>query len=134
LAKQALESFVSQLVKAITKLLVFKALTAIFSFASGSTSTVLGQTVPDAILKGGGFPSGATGGFVAEGGLARIHKGETIVPADVTKEFSGGASGTLQNAGQARLAGGMIQIPVEAVRNGSVEGKRRRNITGRTRS
>jgi hypothetical protein len=30
---------------------------------------------------GGLFPSAASGGFVEEGGLARIHKGETIIPA-----------------------------------------------------
>lgn len=75
-AQQVIQSIISQLVQLAAKLLVIQpiigALTGGASLAAPSVAGVVGA---------GLFPSAASGGFVEEGGLARIHKGEHIVPA-----------------------------------------------------
>jgi len=126
-AKQALKSFVSQVVQAIAKIAVLKIISSFLSFGAGSAGSFLGGG-----LGGGGggglLPSravGASGGFVAEGGLARIHKGETIIP-----KGGGMAPGRL-DTGTASLNGDTIEIPVRMINDGNRIGSRNKGRAGR---
>jgi hypothetical protein len=59
--------------------------------------TFAGQDIPSTTIGGGslGLPQLQSGGFVEQGGLAALHAGETVVPADVTQNMAqaGGQTG-----------------------------------------
>lgn len=76
--KQAFQSIIKQITAAITKMLIFKKLLP--AIGLGLSSGGLAIPAISGIV-GGGIASAASGGIVEEGGLARIHKGEHIVPA-----------------------------------------------------
>jgi hypothetical protein len=121
-AKQALESFVSQVVQAIAKIAALKIISSFLSLG--------GAPIPSATaLPGAGLtsfiPGAASGGFVEEGGLARIHKGETIIP-----KGGGMAAGQL-DAGTASLNGDTIEIPVRMINDGNRIGSRNKGRAGR---
>jgi hypothetical protein len=58
-----------------------------FAAAQGLTAAATAQAI--------GLASAATGGFVISGGLANIHAGETIVPAQMSQPFQGVAGRTV---------------------------------------
>jgi hypothetical protein len=78
------------------------------------------------VLGGGGIPGAASGGFVEEGGLARIHKGEHIIP----KGMMSGGAGRLQT-GAASINGDTIEIPARVVNDGNRIGSRNKDRSGR---
>lgn len=57
--------------------------------------SVAGQDIPSTTIGGGSLdlPQLNTGGFIQEGGLAMLHQGETVVPADVTQNAPSGGGG-----------------------------------------
>jgi len=120
-AKQALESFVSEVVAAIAKIAALK---IISSFLTGGSPIPSATALPGAGLKKF-IPGAASGGFVEEGGLARIHKGETIIP-----KGGGMAAGQL-DAGTASLNGDTIEIPVRMINDGNRIGSRNKGRAGR---
>jgi len=73
------------------------------------------------------IPGAASGGFVEEGGLARIHKGENIIP----KGGMGGRSSGALSTGSPTIEGGAIRIPVEMVDQAQKRGNTNRQRTGR---
>jgi len=81
-AKQALQSFVSQVIAAIAKLAALKIISSFLTGGIGSPGGgglgMVGSGLPGGGL--GGLPMAASGGFVQSTGLAVIHKGENIIP------------------------------------------------------
>ena len=57
--------------------------------------SIAGQDLPSATIGGQSLdlPQLNTGGFIEAGGLAELHAGETVVPADVTRNIFGGGGG-----------------------------------------
>jgi len=113
---------VSQVVQAIAKIAALKIISSFLSLG--------GAPIPSATaLPGAGLtsfiPGAASGGFVEEGGLARIHKGETIIP-----KGGGMAAGQL-DAGTASLNGDTIEIPVRMINDGNRIGSRNKGRAGR---
>jgi hypothetical protein len=128
-AVQVLQQVISKLASAAAIAAVLGPLLGISSAGVGGIFT--------AVLSGGEIPGVASGGFVKEGGLARIHKGETIVPANVTSGVSGAGNMAIQKAGAETvgIGGGSISIdiPVEAVSRANEQGRSRVSRTGRRR-
>ncbi|MCS3611007.1 archaellum component FlaC [Salinibacter ruber] len=121
-AKQALESFVSQVVQAIAKIAALKIISSFLTLGAPPVPGAVGQV-------GAGLekfiPGAASGGFVEEGGLARIHKGETIIPK------GGGMAPRQLDAGTASLNGDTIEIPVRMINDGNRIGSRNKGRAGR---
>jgi len=126
-AKQALESFVSEVVQAIAKIAALKIISSFLGGPLGGAGGIVGGGLGGG--GGGGLLPGsaiaASGGFVEEGGLARIHKGETIIP-----KGGGMAAGQL-DAGTASLNGDTIEIPVRMINDGNRIGSRNKGRAGR---
>lgn len=63
--------------------------------------TIAGVDVPSVTIGGGSIdlPQLNTGGLIDQGGLAMLHAGEAVVPADVTQNVFGGGGGTPAPAG-----------------------------------
>jgi hypothetical protein len=120
-AKQALESFVSEVVAAIAKIAALKLISSLLGGPIGGAAGAVGTGVTTGL----NIASAATGGFVAEGGLARIHKGETIIPK------GGGMAGGQLDAGTASLNGDTIEIPVRMINDGNRIGSRNKGRAGR---
>jgi ABC-type transporter Mla subunit MlaD len=78
-ARQAVQSVISQLASLAVKLAVIAPLMSALGLGTGGASLALPGIAGQ--VGGGLLPGAASGGFVEEGGLARIHKGEHIVPA-----------------------------------------------------
>jgi phage-related minor tail protein len=121
-AKQALESFVSQVVQAIAKIAALKIISSFLSLGGTAAPGAVGQVGAGI---GRFIPGAASGGFVEEGGLARIHKGEHIIP-----KGGGMAPGQL-DAGTASLNGDTIEIPVRMINDGNRIGSRNKGRAGR---
>jgi len=84
--KSVFQSIISKITQMIAKMLVFKALSAA---AGGPLGGWLGGLFGGG---GGGVPVPSSsfaqeGGFVEEGGFARIHEGESVVTADAVEAF-----------------------------------------------
>jgi hypothetical protein len=118
-AKQALESFVSEVVAAIAKIAALKLISSFLGGPLGAT-----EAIGTGVTTGIDLASAATGGFVEEGGLARIHEGEHIIP-------KGGMGAGRLDAGTASLRGDTIEIPVRMINDGNRIGSRNKGRAGR---
>jgi len=125
-AKQALQSFVSQVIAAIAKLVALKIISSFLpglgSIGGGGLGMV-GSGLPGGGL--GGLPMAASGGFVQSTGLAVIHKGENIIPK------GGAMAGGSVSTGSASLNGDTIEIPVRMINDGNRIGSRNKGRAGR---
>jgi hypothetical protein len=116
-----IQSLISQLAGLAVKLGVIVPLLGALGLGTGGTALPALTALPGAGL----IPGAASGGFVEEGGLARIHKGETIIP-----KGGGMAAGQL-DAGTASLRGDTIEIPVRMINDGNRIGSRNKGRAGR---
>jgi hypothetical protein len=109
--KQVAKQLIAQITAVVVKMAVLTALTAAFGISSGG---FLGSVVSN--LGGGAFlDSAADGGTVRSSGLAVIHKGEEIVPAqtvDTLRSLTQPATPSVQPA-MAAGAGMNITVSVQ---------------------
>jgi len=122
-AKSAVRSIISQLASLAVKLAVIAPLLGALGLGTGGAGLALPGIAGQ--VGGGLIPGAASGGFVEKGGLARIHKGETIIP-----KGGGMAAGQL-DAGAASLNGDTIEIPVRMINDGNRIGSRNKGRAGR---
>jgi HAMP domain-containing protein len=94
----AIQSLISQLTALAVKLAVIAPLLGALGLGGPAAPSVVGQ------VGAGIFPGAASGGFVAEGGLARIHEGEHIIPKNASLPSDGGGSMSLRVRGQDLVA------------------------------
>jgi hypothetical protein len=116
-----IQSLISQLAGLAVKLGVIVPLLGALGLGTGGAALPALTALPGAGL----IPGAASGGFVQEGGLARIHEGETIIP-----KGGGMAAGQL-DAGTASLRGDTIEIPVRMINDGNRIGSRNKGRAGR---
>jgi hypothetical protein len=119
-----IQSLISQLAGLAVKLGVIVPLLGALGLGTGGAAIPAATGLPGAGLTKF-IPGAASGGFVEEGGLARIHKGETIIPK------GGGMAGGQLDAGTASLNGDTIEIPVRMINDGNRIGSRNKGRAGR---
>lgn len=58
--------------------------------------SIAGQDIPEATIGGGSLnlPQLNTGGFIEESGIAQVHAGEAVVPAEATQKKSNTSTAT----------------------------------------
>lgn len=74
--------------------------------------SIAGQDIPSTTIGGGSLdlPQLNTGGMIQSGGLAMLHAGEAVVPADVTQNVFGGGGGGAPAAGGVTIQEVSIEI------------------------
>jgi len=121
-AVRALKNVLAQLVALIPKLLIIKGLKTALGIASGGITSI-GGVLTEAV------PFLDSGGTILSDGIAKVHKGETVVPKGGAM-MAGGTAGAL-STGSPTIEGGAIRIPVEMVDQAQKRGNTNRQRTGR---